>query len=327
MSTYTPNLNLLEKNPQTEGSDVFNIQTMLNDNWDKLDSFFALLEASIAPLYSTSSAYAVGTWCTHDGKLYQCTTAIGSGGEAWNASHWTAKSTTELIAAVRNAIPTVPSASSTTPKMDGTAAVGTGTTWARADHVHPTDTSRAASSHNHAASAINSGTLGVARGGTGKSSVTANRFLVGNGTSAMVEKTAAQVLALLGAAQVEVGSYVGTGTNGSSNPNSLTFPFAPKLFWIYATQDKNSASVPNEVVPTDRYYNFETLVPFANLTTSYVKGKGPAALTSSSSSVPYAKKSSDGKTITWYNTYTSGVSGAQAQLNTSNLTYHYIALG
>lgn len=37
----------------------------------------------------------------------------------------------------------VPVASSTTPAMDGTAAVGTGTTWARADHVHPSDTSRA----------------------------------------------------------------------------------------------------------------------------------------------------------------------------------------
>ena len=37
----------------------------------------------------------------------------------------------------------VPAASTTTPNMDGTAAVGTGTTWARADHVHPTDTSRA----------------------------------------------------------------------------------------------------------------------------------------------------------------------------------------
>lgn len=34
-------------------------------------------------------------------------------------------------------------ASSTTPAMDGTAAVGTGTTFARADHVHPTDTTRA----------------------------------------------------------------------------------------------------------------------------------------------------------------------------------------
>ena len=34
-------------------------------------------------------------------------------------------------------------ASSTTPLVDGTAAVGTATTFARADHVHPTDTSRA----------------------------------------------------------------------------------------------------------------------------------------------------------------------------------------
>lgn len=41
--------------------------------------------------------------------------------------------------------PTVPSASTTTPLMDGTAAVGTATTYARADHVHPTDTSRQAS--------------------------------------------------------------------------------------------------------------------------------------------------------------------------------------
>jgi hypothetical protein len=35
----------------------------------------------------------------------------------------------------------VPVASSTTPAANGTAAVGAGTTWARADHVHPTDTS------------------------------------------------------------------------------------------------------------------------------------------------------------------------------------------
>jgi hypothetical protein len=37
-------------------------------------------------------------------------------------------------------------ASSTTPSMAGTAAVGTGTTFARADHVHPVDTSRASAS-------------------------------------------------------------------------------------------------------------------------------------------------------------------------------------
>ena len=37
----------------------------------------------------------------------------------------------------------VPSASSTNPSMDGTASAGTATTWARADHVHPKDTTKA----------------------------------------------------------------------------------------------------------------------------------------------------------------------------------------
>lgn len=53
-----------------------------------------------------------------------------------------------------------------TPIVNGTATVGTSTKYAREDHVHPTDTSRAASSHNHAASNITSGTLALARGGT-----------------------------------------------------------------------------------------------------------------------------------------------------------------
>lgn len=42
-------------------------------------------------------------------------------------------------------VPEGAAASSTTPKMDGTAAAGTETAFARGDHVHPTDTSRLAS--------------------------------------------------------------------------------------------------------------------------------------------------------------------------------------
>ncbi|MCM3747467.1 hypothetical protein M3223_08875 [Paenibacillus pasadenensis] len=38
MPSQTPNLNLYKKNPQTDGQDTFNIETMLNDNWDKLDT-------------------------------------------------------------------------------------------------------------------------------------------------------------------------------------------------------------------------------------------------------------------------------------------------
>ena len=37
MSSYTKNLNLLKKDPVTDGSETFNIKTMMNDNWDKID--------------------------------------------------------------------------------------------------------------------------------------------------------------------------------------------------------------------------------------------------------------------------------------------------
>jgi len=56
------------------------------------------------------------------------------------------------------------------------------------------------SAHQHSAADITSGTLLVARGGTGAGSFTAGNYLVGNGTGALAEKTPAQVLANIGAA-------------------------------------------------------------------------------------------------------------------------------
>lgn len=45
---------------------------------------------------------------------------------------------------------TIPAASSVAPSMDGTASAGSATTYARADHVHPTDTSRLAANQGAA---------------------------------------------------------------------------------------------------------------------------------------------------------------------------------
>ena len=46
--------------------------------------------------------------------------------------------------------PTIPSASSTTPSADTTnGSVGSGTTWAKADHTHPKSTLYAEASHTH----------------------------------------------------------------------------------------------------------------------------------------------------------------------------------
>ena len=48
MGSYTGNLNLLKKDPTTDGNDTFNIKTMLNDNWDKIDEFCNSSKAKIA---------------------------------------------------------------------------------------------------------------------------------------------------------------------------------------------------------------------------------------------------------------------------------------
>lgn len=44
--------------------------------------------------------------------------------------------------ALKTDIPTVPTAYTSNPKMDGTASAGSGTTYARGNHVHPHDTSK-----------------------------------------------------------------------------------------------------------------------------------------------------------------------------------------
>ena len=46
------------------------------------------LKGAMAPTYSTSAIYAVGSYAWYDGKLYKCTTAITSG-ETWTSAHWT----------------------------------------------------------------------------------------------------------------------------------------------------------------------------------------------------------------------------------------------
>ncbi|WP_299988753.1 tail fiber domain-containing protein [uncultured Pontibacter sp.] len=61
-------------------------------------------------------------------------------------------------------------------------------------------TTFAPSAHSHSAADLTSGTLVVTRGGTGVTTLAINSFLIGNGTAAMVAKTPAEVLTIIGAA-------------------------------------------------------------------------------------------------------------------------------
>ena len=81
----------------------------INSNSDKIDAEAGRTRANFAAEYSASSAYAVGAFCTHNGILYQCNTAIGSGGEAWTSGHWTQISAGDAIVTNSQAIATLDS--------------------------------------------------------------------------------------------------------------------------------------------------------------------------------------------------------------------------
>lgn len=53
----------------------------------------------IAPAYDATDTYAEGAVVTHDGKLYECSSAIETA-EEFNADHWTQTTVVELIAAL-----------------------------------------------------------------------------------------------------------------------------------------------------------------------------------------------------------------------------------
>ena len=97
------------------------------------------------------------------------------------------------------------------------------------------------------------------------------------------------------APKIETGSYVGTGTYGSGGKNSLTFGFVPAILIITADYVNNHYVNSGYIVCNSgghggRNGNIEAIV--------------------------------DGNTVSWY----SG-NDAQVQLNTSGLTYKYVAIG
>lgn len=107
-------------------------------------------------------------------------------------------------------------------------------------------------------------------------------------------------------AKMETGSYTGTGTSGSSNPNSLTFGFIPEIVFIISAPGEGS------------YYRADSIiVATIGLSTSYQdNGYIENGVISTGR---FAKMS--GTTLSWYG------NSSQSQCNYKNNLYNYIAFG
>lgn len=155
---------------------------------------------------------------------------------------------------------------------------------------------KAASSHNHAAGDITSGTLAVARGGTGVSSLDALKSALGVSSDSYLK--------------YEYGTYKGTGSCGINNPNVLTFTFVPKILFI-------SAETPSLTMSASAATMCIVMVEY--LTATYKK----VTMHHTGSSVLCQFMKRDNTTISWY--YNDN--DPMCQLNHKNSTYYYTAIG
>lgn len=60
MASNTENLNLLMKNPSTDGADTFNVQTMLNENWQKIDNNAGTVAKTLANILKPTTPPLIG---------------------------------------------------------------------------------------------------------------------------------------------------------------------------------------------------------------------------------------------------------------------------
>lgn len=119
---------------------------------------------------------------------------------------------------------------------------------------------------------------------------------------------------------VEMVAFTGSGEYGALHPNSVTFSFAPRqVCFLVANNYYQSAG-----------FGGNLLINMETLTTSYVDRSGPYVLVAHTASDfhSFAKKSEDGKTISWYvNISDCSVADhfIDGQLNKYGMTY--FALG
>lgn len=105
--------------------------------------------------------------------------------------------------------------------------------------------------------------------------------------------------------QIETGSYVGTGTYGQSNKNTITFSIEPKIWGVYGYYSTNALliQVISNIFPWGLNNTLECM-------------KSP---TTTTGIIPEYS----GKTVSWY----TMTANAEAQLNNNGFTYYYFAIG
>lgn len=182
-----------------------------------------------------------------NGKVNEALTDIGIINEAFTTTVPSPATTTPSAVGASGAVGSstlyaradhvhkAPQAGTGNPKMDGTASAGSATTWSRSDHIHPSDTTRQGKitasgllKGDGSGGVSANGTVTVAQGGTGATTVAAARNALGLGnTSGAVPIANGGTGATTAAdARTNLGAAATSHTHAASAITSGTLPIS-----------------------------------------------------------------------------------------------------
>lgn len=271
-----------------------------------------LLSVSAAAEYSASATYSAGDYCVHEGQLYKASQDIDTA-EAWTAAHWTAVSImAELATAVAGLVSK--SGDTMTGNLVGPQFIAnnnlierTSTHWI--DNYPSAIINNKLDDNNYSDIIIRPETEPLIR------ALEIRRIINGEATYYQVYHTGNKPTAAdVGATRIETGSYVGTGTYGQDNPTTITFPFTPKLVFVYAPSDGIMGQAGSDFIGvTSR----SLIWWMPGITRQTLYGSDDTQLNFLSSN----------NALSYYMTTSASGWGAEWQFNFSGKTYNWIALG
>lgn len=119
----------------------------------------------------------------------------------------------------------------------------------------------------------------------------------------------------------EIVSYTGTGSAGVTNPTSVTFSKAPSVIIMLGYKHLSSG---RWYRPLDSDYEGSAMLPTAAIPTEYTRGTGFGF---ERNYFIYGKKSTDGKTFSWYSwDHLKDAGDDDEQCNVSGCEYYVLAL-
>lgn len=146
----------------------------------------------------------------------------------------------------------------------------------------------------------------------------ATAALYGLGADAVPDEVFSAIYGILSDPLIQEVSYTGTGGYGSGSPSSVTFSFAPDVVIAMGFERDGGYF---QRFGTDINGIWITYTKFMSTDAYLVSYNAFSDGASGSDGTVYAKKSENGKMLSWYN-----IGGAAQQLNYSGDVWHFIGI-